>query len=128
MNNSLSKSSNSPVFDRARRVVTTLAGMGTLALVKMQMAFALDAKTEGTSWLQIVFKVLGAIGVIGGLILGIMSIISFAEAKSEGEGPGMAKAKNGIIGAIILLGVGIGIYVAAPTLSSKVADMISFEI
>ena len=127
MNNSVSKSSRGPIFDKARRAVTTLAGMTVPVIIKLQMAFAEEFKTTGQSWLKIVFQVLGGIGVIGGLIMGVMSILAFAEAKSEGGGPEMAKAKNGIIGAIILLGVGIAIYAAAGGLSEKVADLISFD-
>lgn len=128
MNISISKSSHTSVYDKARRAATTLAGMTVPVIIKLQMAFAANVKESGTTWLKVVFQVLGAIGAIGGLVMGIMSLISFAEAKSEGEGPGMAKAKNGIIGAVILLGVGIAIYVAADTLSSKVSSLIDFNV
>ena len=40
MNISISKSSHTSVYDKARRAATTLAGMTVPVIIKLQMAFA----------------------------------------------------------------------------------------
>ena len=109
-------------FSRARMTLATILGVIGAFFLNSQVVFA-AADSNVVSIATMIFKVLGAIGIIGGLIMGIMGIMAYAEAKSEGEGPAMSKAKNQVIGAIILLAVGGAIFGTSGTLANTVANI-----
>ncbi len=104
------------------RVLQT-ALIASAALFASPVAFA--EGPDGGQILSIAIKVLGGIAIVGGGIRLVTGLMAYSEAKEEGEGPAMAKAKGQITAAVILAGVGT----AAITFSGPVADWvdISFE-
>lgn len=81
----------------AKPYMLSLAVM--VVMILGNVAFAAD---EGKSLFTNIVKILGALALAAGAITAIMGAIAYAEAKSEGEGPAMAKAKNQITGAVML--------------------------
>lgn len=101
----------------AKPYMLSLAMMGIMILGNV--AFA---GNEGKTLFTNIVKLIGAAALAGGAIAGVMGVVAYGEAKSEGEGPAMAKAKNQITGAIILVVIGVCLEGFAGTLSSLIKD------
>lgn len=113
-------------FTRIRTGLMMAAGSLSGMAATMTVAGAID-KDAASGFIETIIELIGAAAIIGGIIIGIMGFVAYAEAKSEGEGPGMSKATNKIIGAIILLAVGIAIEIAAPDLAGLLSDIKIFS-
>lgn len=90
--------------------------LGLLTLV--EPAFAAN---EAKNLMEMIIKILGALSIIAGAIIGFTGLMAYAEAKSEGEGPAMAKAKNQLTSAVMLVLLGG----SAAALASKFASLIT---
>lgn len=86
--------------------------------VLSQTAFAVD-----TTLFTTIVKALGGISIAGAAVMAIFGAIAYADAKSEGEGPAMAKAKNQVTGAIMLAVVGIALTAGASTIAGTIKDI-----
>ena len=81
-------------------------------------AFAAD-----TTLFTTIVKALGGISIAGAAIMAIFGAIAYAEAKSEGEGRAMSKAKNQITAAVMLAIVGIALTAGATTIAGTIKDI-----
>lgn len=81
------------------------------------------AATNADAFVESIIAVVGAGGIIYGIILGVMGFISYSEAKAEGEGPAMAKAQNKLSAAVLLLIVGAAIVAAKSTLAGYITGI-----
>lgn len=101
--------------------------MGPSLLSTVIMGFAVlnqtaFAATDTTLFTTIV-KALGGVSIAGAAIWAIMGFIAYGEAKTDGEGPEMKKAKNQITGAIILAVVGLALSAGASTIAGTIKDI-----
>lgn len=83
------------------------------------VAFAAGASDLFT----VIVKALGGIALAGAAIWAVMGAIAYGEAKTDGEGPEMKKAKNQIVGAIILAVVGGALAAGASQIGSLVSNI-----
>ena len=91
--------------------------MGTMLLGNI--AFAGD----GQELFKTIVKALGGISIAGAAIIAVFGAIAYAEAKSEGEGPAMSKAKNQIQAAVMLAIVGVALTAGATSIAGLVKDI-----
>ena len=107
--------------EKAKKVMPYLsAGCICLCMCCTRFVFAADAKEI----IELVVKVMGIIAGILGVLTTVMGAMAYAEAKSEGEGPAMAKAKNQIAG-------GAGLLIIAGVLevfAGQLADMVTLSL
>ena len=90
------------------------------ALILKNIAFAAETNT---SLFKTIVSALGGLAIASAAINGVMGAIAYAEAKSEGEGPGMSKAKNQIVAAILLGIVGAALAGGASTIEATIGNI-----
>lgn len=83
-----------------------------------QTAFAVD-----TTLFTTIVKALGGVCIAGAAIWAVMGFIAYGEAKADGEGPEMKKAKNQLTGAIVLGIVGVALTAGAATIGGTIKDI-----
>ncbi len=83
--------------------------------------------SSATGIFSYIIKILGAFALIRGGIAGYSGLTNYGEAKSEGEGPAMAKAKGEITAAIILMVVGGAAATFATSFASAITAAINFS-
>lgn len=109
MKNSSRKNIRKKISDFLVRLTPAM----TTAMVVCAMAMpVLSAAAEGEdngakAIMKTIIGAIFAVAIVAGVITGALGIVAYGEAKSEGAGPEMAKAKNQIVGAIILLALGV---------------------
>lgn len=110
----------SKVIDAKNKIKESAPALVATAIVGASMmqnvAFAADVKTL----FGYIVKGFGGLLIAGASIRAIMGLSAYTEAKSEGEGPEMSKAKNQITASI--MGVALGIALVAS--GSKFGDLI----
>lgn len=109
----------SPVAQKAKPLILSL--FLTAVIVLSNPAFA----GNGAELFKAIVKVLGALSTAGGAIYGIIGLIAYAEAKSEGEGPAMAKAKNQLVGAVMLMALGVAMIAGSSAIAGMIQDNIT---
>lgn len=110
----------SKVIDAKNKIKESAPALVATAIVGASMmqnvAFAADAKTL----FGYIVKGFGGILIAGAAIRAVMGLSAYTEAKSEGEGPEMSKAKNQITASIMAVALGIALVASG----SKFGDLI----
>ncbi len=109
--------------ERLRNAYMTACGFMTVFAAK---ATAFAAGGDATEVFTLVIRILGGIAIIKGAISTYSGLTSYADAKTEGEGPKMARAKDEISGAIILVAIGLVAEGFAGQLAGLISSAISF--
>ena len=84
--------------DKASLALTTASTMAMVAMNDIACAAA-----DGGELLQKILELLASLLIPFGVILGIMGIVHFASAKSEGDGPASNKAIGQIAAGVMLV-------------------------
>lgn len=91
------------------------------------MAFnpALAASSSPKDVFDVIIKVLSGFCIAAGAIRAFTGVMAYAEAKDEGEGPAMAKARNQITAAILLVVLGAAGVGLSSTLATAITNAMS---
>lgn len=105
------------------RMVTIHAGTALTTLIATApglLAFA--AGNNASQIMETIIKFIGTLVIVLAIMVGIMGIIHYAQANSEGDGPAKQKATMQLASSAMLVIVGIALTAGAPTLVNLLAN------
>lgn len=116
----------SKVIDAKNKIKESAPALITTAIVGASMmqnvAFA---AADASKLFEYIVKGLGGILIAGSAIRAVMGVSAYTEAKSDGEGPEMSKAKNQITASIMGIAFGIALEGGASGIGGMI-DKITF--
>ena len=114
----------SKVIDAKNKITESAPALITTAIVGASMmqnvAFA---AADAAKLFEYIVKGLGGILIAGAAIRAVMGISAYTEAKSDGEGPEMSKAKNQITASIMGVVLGIALEGGASGIGSMIGKI-----
>lgn len=118
-NNLISKVIN--VKTKIKESAPALVATAIIGVSMMQnVAFAAG---DASKLFETIVKVFGGLLIAGSAIRAVMGLSAYTEAKSEGEGPEMSKAKNQITASIMGIALGVALEGGAGSIGSMISKI-----
>ena len=114
----------SKVIDAKNKIKESAPALVATAIVgaSMMQNVALAA-ADAAKLFETIVKVFGGLLIAGATIRAVMGLSAYTEAKSEGEGPEMSKAKNQITASIMAIALGIALEGGASSIGSMIGKI-----
>ena len=114
----------SKVIDAKNKIKESAPALITTAIVgAAMMQNVAFAAADAAKLFEYIVKGLGGILIAGAAIRAVMGISAYTEAKSDGEGPEMSKAKNQITASIMGIALGIALEGGASGIGSMIGKI-----